>query len=102
MLRLIATDRTPLHLPPEPVRILVLGVYPVGDPDVGVAGSGDADDAALEARLSTVVGEGDPTVHVVRPGRRILVGLRTFEVGAMHESGPLGACVELDQVPAAP
>ena len=110
MLRLIANDRTPLHLPPEPIRMLVLSVSPTGaqedaaefDDDAAVAGAAEGPLAPerLEARLSTVVSEGEPEVLVVRKGDRVQIGRRHFVVTYLCETGLLGACVEMDQIPA--
>jgi hypothetical protein len=112
MLRIIATDRTPLQLAPEPIRMLVLSVYDAAAPASASSdrmspdATGAATDATnvmvstrtLEARLSSVVGDAEPTVHLVRVGDQLSIGARHFLVTTMHESSPLGSCVELDQV----
>jgi hypothetical protein len=102
MLRVIATDRTPLQLAPEPIRMLVLSVYaaatPGSAPDDSELDSSEVV-ATSEARISAIVGDAEPTVHLVRVGDRIEIGSRHFLVTAMQETGPLGSCVELDQVP---
>lgn len=110
MLRLIANDRTPLHLPPEPIRMLVLSVSPAGsysdaevfsdDETVLDAPARPLSPERLEARLSTVVAEGEPEVLVVRKGDRVQIGRRHFVVTGLCETGLLGACVEMDQIPA--
>lgn len=103
MLRLIATERTALAVPPEPLRLLVLSIV---HPDSGSGGelvTAEAEGAQtgavrLGARLSASIGDEGPQVHLVHRGDRLQLGARHFTVVAVQEQSMLGACVELQQV----